>query len=79
MEELSTPEMLSLRGGFDLADLSANISTVISAGNVAVAVPINLAVLSGNAVGSGSQATLTTIQNAEANAGNISASIAQLA
>lgn len=72
MEELSAPEMLSLRGG-------ANAAAVLSLGNVAIAVPIDIVVLSGNAVGSGSQASVSTVQNATANAGNIFANIAQLA
>ena len=72
MEELSTLEMLSLRGG-------ANAAAVSSLGNVAIAVPIDIVVLSGNAVGSGSQASVSTVQNAKANAGNIFADIAQMA
>ncbi len=63
MEELSTPEMLSIRGGADSA-------TVISFGNIALAIPIDIVVLSGNAVGSGSQAGIGDIlQLAEAKAG----------
>jgi hypothetical protein len=69
MEELSTPEMLSLRGGADSA-------TVISAGNIAIALPIDIAV--GIAFGSGSEVTQNSILNAEAVAGNIIASIAQM-
>ena len=63
MEELSTPEMLALRGGADSV-------TAISFGNVAIAIPIDIVVLSGNAVGSGSQAGIGDIlQLAEAKAG----------
>ena len=63
MEDLSTAEMLSLRGG-------ANSANVISFGNVAIAIPIDINVLSGNAVGTGSQAGIGDIlQLAEAQAG----------
>lgn len=63
MEELSTQEMLSLRGGADSV-------TGISFGNVAIAIPIDIIVLSGNAIGSGSQAGIGNIfQLAEAKAG----------
>ncbi|HXM27600.1 MAG TPA: hypothetical protein VN957_16370 [Chthoniobacterales bacterium] len=63
MEDLSTAEMLSLRGG-------ANSANVISVGNVAIAVPIDIVLFSGNAVGSGSKAGIGNIlQLAEAQAG----------
>lgn len=71
MEELSTPEMLSLRGGADF-----NIAAVISAGNVAIAVPVAIDV--GVAIG-GSEVIQNSFASAEAIAGNISASIAQRA
>jgi hypothetical protein len=63
MEDLSTAEMLSLRGG-------ANSANVISFGNVAIAVPIDIVLFSGNAIGSGSKAGIGNIvQLAEAQAG----------
>jgi hypothetical protein len=63
MEELSSPQMHALRGG-------ADSSNVISFGNIAVAVPIDIVIFSGNAVGSGSQAGIGNIvQIAEAGAG----------
>jgi hypothetical protein len=63
MEDLSTAEMLSLRGG-------ANPANVISFGNVAIAVPIDIVLFSGNAIGSGSKAGIGNIlQLAEAQAG----------
>jgi hypothetical protein len=71
MEELSTPEMLSLRGGADSA-------VAMTVGNVAIAVPIDILV--GVAVGPGSQVNQGPVyQNAEAFAGNIFAIIAQIA
>ncbi len=63
MEDLSTAEMLSLRGG-------GNSANVISFGNVAIAVPIDIVLFSGNAVGTGSKAGIDNIvQLAEAQAG----------
>jgi hypothetical protein len=63
MEDLTTAEMLSLRGG-------ANSANVISFGNVAIAVPIDIVLFSGNAVGTGSKAGIGNIlQLAEAQAG----------
>jgi hypothetical protein len=69
MEELSTPEMLSLRGG-------ANSAVAMTVGNVAIALPIDILV--GVAVGPGSQVNQGSVQNAEAFAGNIFAIIAQM-
>jgi len=69
MEELSTPEMLSLRGG-------ANSAVAMTIGNVAIALPIDILV--GVAVGPGSQVNQGSVQNAEALAGNIFATIAQM-
>ena len=69
MQELSTPEMLSVRGGADFA-------AVISAGNVAFALPIALNI--GVALGSGSEVAQNGVADAGAIAGNISAHIAQL-
>jgi hypothetical protein len=64
MEELSTLEMLALRGG-------DNSTNVISFGNIAIAVPTDIILFSGNAIGSGSQAGIGSIvQIAEAGAGN---------
>jgi hypothetical protein len=63
MEDLSTAEMLSPRGG-------GNSANVISFGNVAIAVPIDIVLFSGNAVGTGSKAGIGNIvQLAEAQAG----------
>jgi hypothetical protein len=63
MEDLSTADMLSLRGG-------ANSANVISFGNVAIAVPIDIVLFSGNAIGTGSKAGIGNIlQLAEAQAG----------
>jgi len=63
MEELSTSEMLSLRGG-------ASSANVISFGNIAIAAPIDIVLFSGNAIGTGSQAGIGDIvQLAEAEAG----------
>jgi hypothetical protein len=63
MEELSTTEMLALRGG-------DNSTNVISIGNIAIAVPIDIILFSGNAFGSGSQAGIGNIsQSAGAAAG----------
>jgi hypothetical protein len=64
MEELSSEEMTSLRGG-------ANKSVMgISFGNIALAIPIDIIVLSGNAVGTGSHAGIgPVLQLADAKAG----------
>jgi hypothetical protein len=63
MEELSTAQMLALRGG-------AGSANVISFGNFALAIPIDIIVLSGNAVGPGTQAGMGNItQTAQATAG----------
>ena len=63
MEELSTAQMVALRGG-------AGPGNVISFGNFAFAMPIDIIVLSGNAVGSGAQSGIGNImQIAEATAG----------
>ena len=70
MQELSTQEMLSVRGG------APDFAAVISAGNIAFALPINIEV--GVALGSGSEVAQNSIASAGAIAGNISASIAQL-
>jgi SpoU rRNA methylase family enzyme len=63
MEELSTAQMLALRGGTGPA-------AVISFGNFALAMPIDIIVLSGNAVGPGAQSGIGNIlQTATATAG----------
>ncbi len=67
MEELSTPEMLSHRGGADSV-------VALPIGNVAIALPI--AVNVGVAV-FGSEVNQNIVQNADAASGNIIASIAQ--
>jgi hypothetical protein len=65
MEELSTPQMIALRGGAG----SANVIS-ISFGNVALAMPIDIILFSGNAVGPGAQAGFgNIIQTAQATAG----------
>jgi hypothetical protein len=62
MEELSTTQMLALRCG-------AGSANVISFGNVSFAMPIDIIILSGNAVGAGTQAGIgNIIQNAPATA-----------
>jgi len=71
MEELSTLEMLSLRGGADSV-------TQLALGNVALAMPINIVVFSGNAVGSGSKSSIDVIQNAAAAVFNEASFITQL-
>jgi hypothetical protein len=45
MQELSTEEMTSLRGG---AHHGRNLAEVLSFGNVAIAMPIDISVLSGS-------------------------------
>jgi hypothetical protein len=45
MHDLSTAEMTSLRGGFQL-----NEATIFAVGNVAIALPIGISVLSGGSV-----------------------------
>ena len=63
MEDLSTAEMLALRGG-------AGSANVVSFGNFALAMPINIIILSGNGVGPGAQGGIgNIIQMAEATAG----------
>ena len=64
MEELSTAQMVALRGG-------AGSANVLSFGNFAFAMPIDVTVLSGNAVGPGARSGIgNIIQIAEATAGN---------
>ncbi len=66
MKELSTEEMTSLRGGTPMD----NSTTALSFGNVALAIPIDITVLSGNAFGSGAQGGIgEVLQIAEAIAG----------
>ena len=63
MEELSTTQMLAVRGGTG----SAN---VISFGNFALAIPIDIILFSGNAVGPGAQSGIGNItQTASATSG----------
>jgi hypothetical protein len=68
MEELSTAQMSGLRGGVS-ASPSPPIA-LISLGNIAIAIPVDIIVLSGNAIGPGARAGIGNItQTATANAG----------
>lgn len=62
MQELSIKEMTSLRGG-------SNYAWVFSAGNVAIALPINIEVLSNNSGSGGTPGSGNVFQTAEAIAG----------
>jgi hypothetical protein len=67
MEELSTEQMTSLRGGAQ----DINVARLISAGNVGIAIPINIEILSNNATGVASRAGQGDIgQNATPIVGN---------
>lgn len=62
MQELSIEEMTSLRGG-------ANKAYVFSFGNVAIAIPINVEVLSNNSSSGSKPGSGNVFQTAEAIAG----------
>jgi hypothetical protein len=64
MNELSAEEMTSLRGG------TFDFGSVASIGNVGISVPINIQVLSDNAIGSGATVNDSHNQSASSIVGN---------
>jgi hypothetical protein len=64
MNELSAEEMTSIRGG------AFDVGTVASIGNVGISVPINIQVLSDNAIGKGATVNDSHNQSASSIVGN---------